>query len=290
MNERDWHILKTLHEQKNITKTAQSLYISQPSLTKRIQHMEKEFNLKIVERGTRGVHFTPQGEYLAICADEMLIRLRQIKEMAFDMGQEIGGTLRLGVSNYITLHKLPGLLKLFRERFPNVDFHVTTGWSKEVLNLIYKEEVHVGIVRGDYQWSGAKHHLFEETICIASKEKVEIGDLPSLPRIDYKTDALLKTMIDDWWRNNFQGPPLVGMKVDKGDTCKEMVKNGLGYGILPSVLLEHDPSLRQMDLRDEQGNPLIRNTWMLYHEKSLELKLVNEFVQFAESVDFMRDI
>ncbi len=54
------------------------------------------------------------------------------------MGQEISGTLRLGVSNYITLHKLPGLLKIFRERFPKVDFHVTTGWSKEVLNLIYK--------------------------------------------------------------------------------------------------------------------------------------------------------
>ncbi|MCK1994374.1 LysR family transcriptional regulator [Peribacillus muralis] len=290
MNERDWHILKVLHEQKNITKTAQSLYISQPSLTKRIQQMEKEFHLKIVERGARGVQFTPQGEYLANCAEEMLVRLREIKETAFNMGQEISGTLRLGVSNYITLHKLPGLLKMFRERYPLVDFHVTTGWSNEVLSLIYKEEVHVGIVRGDYQWSGAKHHLFEETICIASKEKVAVVDLPSLPRIDYKTDALLKMMIDDWWRNNFLGPPLVGMEVDKGDTCKEMVKNGLGYGIMPSALLENDRTLRQMDLRDGQGNPLIRNTWMLYHEKSLELKLVNEFVRFVEGVDFMRDL
>jgi DNA-binding transcriptional LysR family regulator len=290
MNERDWHILKVLHEHRNITKTAQSLYISQPSLTKRIQQIEKEFNLKIVERGTRGVQFTPQGEYLAICAEEMLIRLRQIKETAFNMGQEISGTLRLGVSNYITLHKLPGLLKIFRERFPKVDFHVTTGWSKEVLNLIYKEEVHVGIVRGDYQWSGSRHHLFEETICIASKEEIEVRNLPFLPRIDYGTDALLKTMIDNWWRDNFSGPPLVGMEVDKGDTCKEMVKNGLGYGILPSVLLEKDQNLRQMDLKDKQGNTLIRNTWMLYHEKSLELKLVKEFVEFVKGVDFMRDI
>ncbi|MGG0249533.1 LysR family transcriptional regulator [Peribacillus frigoritolerans] len=290
MNERDWHILKVLHEHRNITKTAQSLYISQPSLTKRIQQIEKEFNLKIVERGTRGVQFTPQGEYLAICADEMLIRLRQIKETAFNMGQEISGTLRLGVSNYITLHKLPGLLKIFRERFPKVDFHVTTGWSKEVLNLIHKEEVHVGIVRGDYQWSGSRHHLFEETICIASKEEIEVRNLPFLPRIDYGTDALLKTMIDNWWRDNFSGPPLVGMEVDKGDTCKEMVKNGLGYGILPSVLLENDQNLRQMDLKDKQGNPLIRNTWMLYHEKSQELKLVKEFVEFVKGVDFMRDI
>ncbi|MFI8491394.1 LysR family transcriptional regulator [Peribacillus butanolivorans] len=290
MDERDWHILKVLYQKKNITKTAQSLYISQPSLTKRIQQIEKEFNLKIVERGTRGVQFTPQGEYLANCADEMLIRLRQIKETAFNMGQEISGTLRLGVSNYITLHKLPGLLKIFREQFPKVDFNVTTGWSKEILNLIYNEEVHVGIVRGDYQWSESRHHLFEETICIASKEKIDIQDLPSLPRIDYGTDALLKSMIDNWWRMNFSRPPLVGMEVDKGDTCKEMVRNGLGYGILPSVLLEKDQNLYQINLKDEQGDTLIRDTWMLYHEKTLELKLVNEFVQFVKSVDFMRDI
>lgn len=131
---------------------------------------------------------------------------------------------------------------------------------------------------------------FEETICIASKEKIEVRDLPSLPRIDYRTDALLKTMIENWWRDNFSGPPLVGMEVDKGDTCKEMVRNGLGYGILPSVLLEKDQSLHQMDLKDKQGNPLIRNTWMLYHEKSLELKLVKAFVEFVKDVDFMSDI
>lgn len=157
---------------KNITKTAQSLYISQPSLTKRIQQIEKEFNLKIVERVTRGVQFTPQGEYLANCADEMLIRLRQIKETAFNMGQEISGTLRLGVSNYITLHKLPGLLKIFREQFPKVDFNVTTGWSKEILNLIYNEEVHVGIVRGDYQWSESRHHLLRKRFVSLQRKKL----------------------------------------------------------------------------------------------------------------------
>ena len=51
MDERDWLILKILYEKKNITKTAQSLYISQPTLTKRIQQIEKEFDLTIINRG-----------------------------------------------------------------------------------------------------------------------------------------------------------------------------------------------------------------------------------------------
>lgn len=290
MDERDWEILKVLYEKKNITKTAQSLYISQPSLTKRIQQMEKEYNQAIISRGAKGIQFTPQGEYLVKCADEMLSRLRQIKETVQNMDHEISGTLRLGVSNYITRHKLPGLLKLFREQFPKVNYKVTTGWSREAFEHVYNRDVHIGIVRGDYQWGGSKHLLFEENICITSNKKIEFQDLPSLPRVQYDTDNALKTIIDNWWTRTFSEPPMIGMEVDKADTCKEMVKNGLGYGILPSVLVEDDSSLYRIHLKDERGNPLVRQTWMLHHQDSLELKVVQEFVEFIKKLDFINDI
>lgn len=260
MDERDWLILKILYEKNNITKTAQILYISQPSLTKRIQQIEKEFDLTIINRGVKGVHFTPQGEYLAKCADEMLNRLRQLKETAQNMSHEVRGTLRIGVSNYITRHKLAGLLKLFREKFPNVNYKVTTGWSREVFNLVYNRDVHVGIVRGDYHWPDSKELLFEENICIASKEKIELKDLPSLPRIQYETDATLKVLIDNWWTGTFSVPPLIGMEVDKADTCKEMILNGLGYGILPSALVEDQRNIYRINIKNEKGNLLERKT------------------------------
>ena len=102
----------------------------------------------------------------------MLDRLLNIKETVQNMSQEVRGTLRLGVSNYITRHKLPGLLKLFREKFPLVNFKVTTGWSREVFDLVYNGVVHIGIVRGTYHWSESKELLFKESICITSKEKI----------------------------------------------------------------------------------------------------------------------
>ncbi|WP_121612862.1 LysR family transcriptional regulator [Mesobacillus foraminis] len=286
MDERDWLILKVLYEKNNITKSAEILYMSQPSLTKRIQQIEKEFNLTIVSRGTRGVQFTPQGEYLAKCADEMLERHRRIKETVRNMDQEVSGTLRIAVSNFITRHKLPQLLKLFREQFPKVSFKVTTGWSREVFQLAYNRDVQIGIVRGDYQWPESRQLLFEENICIVSTEHIEIQDLPALPRIDYETDALLKSMIDNWWSGNFSEPPVIGMEVDKADTCKEMVTSGLGYGILPSVLVENRNDLYKINLKDDAGKPLVRKTWMLYREESMDLKVVKEFVHFIGKLDF----
>lgn len=290
MDERDWLILKVLYEKKNITKTAQSLYISQPTLTKKIQQIEKEFEVEIIKRGAKGVQFTPQGEYLVTCANEMLTRLCEMKESVQNMSHEVGGTLRLGVSNYITRHKLPGLLKRFREQFPNVNYKVTTGWSQEVYNLVYNKDVHIGIVRGEYQWADAKQLLFEENICIASREKIELKDLPTLPRIQYETDITLKTLIDNWWTGTFPTPPIIGMEVDKADTCKEMVLNGLGYGILPSVLVEDQPDLYRININNEMGIPLIRKTWMFYHKESLDMNVVKEFVEFVKGIDVKQDI
>ncbi|MBL0388085.1 LysR family transcriptional regulator [Tumebacillus sp. ITR2] len=290
MDDRDWLILKTLYEKKNITKTAQTLYTAQPTLTKRIQQMEREFNVTLVQRGTRGVQFTPEGEYLAKCADEMLDRLQQIKEHALNLNQEVMGTLRLGVSNYISKHKLPRLLKLFRERFPHVDFKVSTGWSRDVFQLVYNQDVHVGIVRGDYQWPDAKKLLFQEGICVASQNPIDLQDLPSHPRIEYEMDALMKSIIDNWWSRTFAHPPLIGMEVDKGDTCKEMVIHGLGYGILSSALIEHHPDLHRIEVTNDRGEPIVRDTWMFYHHTTLETKLVHEFVKFVESIDFTKDL
>ncbi len=222
MDDRDWLILKVLYEKMNITKTAQSLYITQPSLTKRIQQMEREFNVTIIERVSKGVQFTPQGEFLAKKADEMLNNLREIKEQTLNMEEEVIGTLRLGVSNYISRYKLPRLLSLFHQQFPRVEFKVVTGFSRSIFNHIYNQEVHIGMVRGEYDWPEAKTLLFEENICVTSKDPVQLNELPQLPRIEYECDALLKDIMDNWWSRNYSVAPNIVMEVDKGDTCTEM--------------------------------------------------------------------
>jgi DNA-binding transcriptional LysR family regulator len=283
LDERDWMVLQTLYKEKNITKAAQLLYISQPALTNRLHQLEKEFGVIIVNRGRRGVQFTPQGEYLAKSAQEMLLTLQKIKENVLNMEDSVVGTLRLGVSNFFTDYMLPNLLKLFKEQYPTIEFKVTTNFSSHIAQLIYNQDVHIGIVKGDFNWKDRKHLLFEESICIASKEKIDIHDLPNLPRIDYHTDTSLKNSIDKWWSEHFTQPPLVSIEVDKVDTCKKMVINGLGYAILPSLILKDVNDIHIADIKSIGGKPIVRKTWMIYHEDSLKLNIVKAFVDFIEN-------
>ncbi|KAB7709267.1 LysR family transcriptional regulator [Bacillus aerolatus] len=285
MDERDWLVLQTLYHEKNITNAAKKLYISQPALTNRLQQMEKEFGVRIVNRGRRGVQFTPQGEYLAKCADDMLLSLQRIKENVLNMEDKITGTLRLGVSTFFTDYKLPGLLKLFKDEYPDIEFKVVTGWSNEIVHFVHSQDVHVAFIKGDYSWKEGKKLLFEEPICIASKEKIAIEDLPELPRIDYHTDQMLQTVIDNWWAENYSKPPLVSIDVDKAGTSKNMVANGLGYAILPGMILSDLEDIYKVAIKTKDGQPITRKTWMFFHDESLQLNIVRAFVEFVESLD-----
>ncbi|MFD1779806.1 LysR family transcriptional regulator [Fredinandcohnia salidurans] len=289
MRSQDWEILKVLYENKNITRTGKQLFISQPALTNRIKQIEKEFGIKIINRDRRGVQFTPQGEYLAKSAEEMILKLRQIKDHLTNMESKVVGTINLGVSSFFTKYKLPQLLRAFKDNYPNVEFKVTTGWSRDLFHSLYKKDIHIAFVRGEYTWIEQKHLLFEDQLCVASKEEIDISNLPNLPRIDYKTDNLLKSIVDHWWIENFTRPPMVTMEVDQVDTCKEMVVNGLGYAIMPGMILKGNEDIHKVYITDKENNPLIRNTWMLYHNESLEVNVINAFVSFISSLD-LRDL
>ena len=62
MDEKDYELLLELYEQKNITKVAQKLFLTQPAISKRIQKMEEELQCQLFLRSIKGVLFTPAGE------------------------------------------------------------------------------------------------------------------------------------------------------------------------------------------------------------------------------------
>ena len=287
MEEKDWLILKTLYEKKSITKTAASLFISQPALSNRLQHIEERFGTRIVIRNKKGVQFTPEGEYLVKCAYKILCKIQTCEENIQNMRGEIMGTLRVGASNFFTKYLLPELLRRFKSQFPNIEFKVTTGWSRDIVGLVRNNDVHVGFVRGDYSWPNERVLLFEEKMYVSFSHSFSLHDLPYMPRIDYQNDYSIQLLLDKWWNENFNVFPHIGMEVDKVDTCKEMVDKGLGYAFLPGMILRNNDTLFKHEMIYQDGKPFIRKTWMLYNKEAMNLNLVKAFFNFIQSIDIM---
>ena len=286
MDERDWLILKTLFEKKSITKTAEALFISQPALSSRLQHIESRFGTVIAVRGKKGVQFTPEGEYLVKASYDMLQKMRIFEENIQNMHEQPTGILRIGASTFFTKYLLPELLRRFKVDYPGIEFKVTTGWSREIVNLVYNNDVHIGFVRGDYSFSGEKMLLFTEKMYISSKEPLRFIDLPYRPRVDYRSEYSVQLLVDKWWNENYSSPPQIGMEVDRVGTCKEMVIKGLGYAFLPEMILNNCKDICTHEMIYRSGKPLTRNTWMFYNKDTMELKLVQAFYEFIQSMNF----
>lgn len=285
MNFQDWEMLATLHATKNITHAAQSLFLSQPTLTSRLKKLEDHYGVQLIIRKRRGIMFTPEGLKLAEHAKYMLQEQRQIEEKLNNMKDHVAGTLRVGVSNFFALNKMPKLLHLFKQKHPDVECQVVTGWSSEMHRLLLNHDVHIGFIKGDYPWQEKKEVLYEEDICIAAPWPFTWEELPRLPRIDYYTDGNMRNTIDRWWFNNYKENPYVNIQVNQVETCKEMIINKLGYAILANLVVHPYPELTVKTLHSPSGDPITRKTWMYYHAESLQLNIVQAFVSFIRTLD-----
>ncbi|WP_249869193.1 LysR family transcriptional regulator [Oceanobacillus saliphilus] len=283
MDEKDWYMLKALHDEGSITKASEVLYVSQPALTKRIKQLESDFRMEFISRSSKGIRFTKEGEYLVNYAKDMITALQKTKDALNNMSSNsVSGTLRLGGSFNFAHNHLPYLLKEFSQQFPLVKTDIRTGYSSDIIKQLQDEIIQIGIVRGEFSWNGPKKHLKSENICLVSNKEIDVSDLPNLPRVVYKTDPLLKKQLDQWWYDVYKQPPTIAMEVDNSKTCVGMVSQGLGFAILPQYSLDINSNLYLKNLQDADGNQLHRDTWIIYKEKDIKFSTVNEFVKFIE--------
>ncbi|MEN6567784.1 MAG: LysR family transcriptional regulator [Veillonellales bacterium] len=276
----DWLILKTISEEKNITKAAERLYITQPAVTRRLKNMENEFKANLVLRTPGGILLTPQGEELLAYAKKTLLEFKQVKERIQSMENKVQGSLFLGVSSDLSHYELPEILKNFLEIYPDAEVSLKTGRSQKVLRMLQKDEISLAILNGDHHWDGEKCLLREDPICLVSSKPITLKDLPHSPRI--VASSSMQSQIDEWWHQTFYCSPVATMEVDSIDSCRQMVLHGLGWAILPSIGLKQYDKVFSKNLYWEDGTPLVRRTWLMYRSSYLQLPIVCAFAEHVK--------
>lgn len=279
----DWLLLCRLYECNSITKASAALYMTQPALTKRLQQIEEEFGMVIAHRNAKGLVFTPKGEYLVKYAQRMLQEYAELEQLMSGKTDAIFGTLHIASCRSLAHFLLPSLLSEYKQRYPAIEFDVSTDFSYKVIQAVRARRVQIGFVRGEYVDGVEKVRIRTQQAYAVSAQPISLDDLPNLPRIDFSSDPKTTAKIDAWWYERYKVPPRIGMVVSSGTTCYEMVRHGLGYAIfLNRDFFDKDPNIHAIPLYDRQNKPLIRNDLMIYKKETLQNELTCSFVNFAE--------
>lgn len=177
MNPFSFDCVLALAEFRNTSKAAESLYITQPALSLRIQRLEKELGITIFDRSTRPISITPAGELyiremsrLRMAEEQLMIRLGE-------MSDREGKTITLGIGFNRGQYWLPELLPSLMEQYPDYVFQV-----REAPDL----ELETGVQNGeiDYAIVGFSINSDEVAALEIGTEKIYIGVPASNPLLN----------------------------------------------------------------------------------------------------------
>lgn len=283
MKDSDWEILYELHKNPNMTKVANLLYMTQPSLTKRIQHIEEEFQVAIANRTPKGLEFTPEGEFLAAQGERYLEFLRKTRESLREMKEQGGGEIVIGSSYTFSKYTLSDLLLDYRRDHPNINFSIVNEQSNVLFRKMLDDSIDVGFIRGDYEGPVNRVLFGKNAAYLVTKEPVDFEELPRMQYLGYRTNDRSAEILHAWWQNRFEQEFPSGMVVGYVDVAWQLIERGVGYTLcfLPDHF-ENTHGLCLTPLQDLEGNEVTRNTWFIYSKNKRLAGQLEEFVAYVE--------
>ena len=245
---------------RSFSRAADALFLTQPSVTARIQALERDLSERLFERSGRGVRLTEVGACFLPHAERVLQALRGGRDAIEALRNLQSGSLILASATTVSTYILPGLLKTFRSRFPRVEVSVRTGRSEQVLEMLLADEAQIGLVRAVHHPDVESRALIEdEVLLIANADHelahggaISVDRLGEHPFIFFDRSSSYYSLAQGLFRQHGV-VPRIQMELDSMEATKKMVEEGLGIAMLPRIALDRellDGSLRAVELED----------------------------------------
>ncbi|MDE7389805.1 MAG: LysR family transcriptional regulator [Lachnospiraceae bacterium] len=118
--------------EENMSRAAERLHISQPTLSKQMKDLEGELGKKLFRRGSTSLHLTDEGMLLRKRAEDILDMVNKTAEEFKSLGKIIGGDVYIGCAESYQIRYLADIVKSFREQYPLLKYHILSGDTAQV--------------------------------------------------------------------------------------------------------------------------------------------------------------
>ena len=270
----------------SFSRAAEALHLTQPSITARIQALERELGEELFERGGRSVRLTDAGHVFLPYVGRILQQLQEGRDAVEDVRKVQLGSLRLGSAITISTYVLPTILHSFCAEYPLVDVVIRTGRSEQVLNMLLTDEVQVGLMRTLSHPDTESVQLYDDEIILvanpdhefATSGKATIAEIASEPIVLFDRGSSYYGLIHDLFRKA-NVIPNVAMELDSLEATKRMVEQGLGVALVPDVTVRRElesGTLVQVGLSGVE--PIRRTIALQYRRNRKRSRAVQAFI------------
>ncbi len=274
----------------SVSRAAENLCLTQPSVTDRLRALEEEIGNKLFTRVKYGVTLTDAGKTLLPYAQRILKHIVEARVALDNLTVATQGSISIGAAFFIGLYVLPSLLERFTSTYPGVRVSVRTGHSEEILDMVLRDEVQIGL-------SIRLKHPDIETVKLYDDEFVLVvpasHPFSHLPSVTMEQVAQEEVVTFDRASSYYKlvnavfvdvGLALRGrFEMDTVEMAKKIVEKGMGISLLPRVAVEGDIAsgiLNTVPIEDRP--PLKREMVACYRRASGLGGIARAFLQCVE--------
>ena len=187
------HYFLAVAREENITKAAQSLFVTQSTLSKQMMDLEKQLGKQLFIRGKRKITLTEEGLFLRSRAREILELMENTENALHQDQQTLSGNVSIGCGETVAMDIIANLLEAFHKQYPDVVLHTYSGDADAILERIDKGLADMGLLLGPirqekYEYLQLRQKdvyglLMPKDCPLASQSSINIDQLKTLPII-----------------------------------------------------------------------------------------------------------
>jgi DNA-binding transcriptional LysR family regulator len=276
--------------EKNMTRAAEFLYVTQPAVTMQIKALENILGLKLIRKPGKDFQLTEVGEVLFGYTVKIFDIVEEMEHTLKGHIELTQGSFTLGTTRSFARHLMPALLSSFQERYPGVKVSLKVGSSQEIADGLTSFKYDLAIIgRLSYDSKLKAIPFTKEEFCVvtarwhrfAQKDSIPLRELQSEPIIIREAGSGARYAILSLLRSHGISPSVL-IEAGSVEFIKEYVHQGRGVSILywPEVEREVEMGLLH-SLRLDEGPILIQTDIVFPKEVDLSPP-AQEFLRLAQ--------
>lgn len=282
-------ILKAIATEKNFTKAAEVLYLSQPSLSKQIKTLEKNLDILLINRESNRISLTENGKVFLQYSERILALCEESCRALIDLKNGDRGNLTVGASQTIGTYLMPRVLALFAQNHPQIDLKVQVNSTRIIAKNVINREIDIAVVGGEIPDELKKNltveNFVEDELSLiiskshpfAKKQKINKDDLYHLNFITLNSNSTIRKFIDNILiQNQIETKQFkIIMQLNSIEGIKTAVSLGLGAAFVSSSAIEKEIELETIEILTIENIKITRTLSIIsnpecYKSKSFE--------------------
>ena len=222
--------------EENMTRAAETLHVTQPTLSKTMKALEDELGKKLFVRHSFSISLTEEGELLRDRAEDLVTMADKIEKEFLSLDELTGGELYLGLAESYQIRHLAKEIRLLKERYPGLRYHITSGDTEQVTEKLDKGLLDFAVICDVPDGRKYEYIAFPEgdiwglilpaDAALAKKESIRIENLLGLPL--FASEQGWEGDIRGWAGEHFAQLRLEG-SFRLAYNASMFVREGLGY-------------------------------------------------------------